>query len=357
MVTAFHDVIGHAPVVALLEAELASPTQAYLFVGPANTGKAMVARRFAAALLCAGAADPSSCVRRAIQGVHPDLIAVEPDGRTVITVDQARATVSQASLAPIEGGRKVFLFEEAGLMNDEAANALLKTLEEPSPTTIFVLVAEAEDDLPATVASRTRTVVFGRVSESEVAAALGARGVDPGQAEQAARISGGRPGLATAFATRPEVADFRRVWLSVPLRLEAHPGEAYRLADDVIAAAKPLLEALQTRHGDELEAAPREGSALRLLRERQDRELKRATGSLHVTGLEILASFYRDAAAAQFGAPVRNTDIPSSAFTRVLPARALAAAGRVFAAIEALRTAQRPRLAFAALFAELAADQ
>jgi DNA polymerase-3 subunit delta' len=157
MVTPFDGMIGHRGVIDLLVREIAGPAQAYLFVGPSNVGKSTIARRFAAALLC-GAGE--HCFGRVVGGVHPDLILVEPEGRASITVDQARRVVSQASRAPFESDRKVFLFEEGGMMNDEAANALLKTLEEPTPATVFVIVAETEDDLPDTVASRCRTIVL-----------------------------------------------------------------------------------------------------------------------------------------------------------------------------------------------------
>ena len=179
----FDDLIGHAHVIDLLRSEVLNPAQAYLFVGPASTGKASAARRFAAALLCS---DDSECARRVMAGVHPDVVLVEPAGRRFITVDQARTTIAQASLAPLEGSRKVFLFEEGGLMNDEAANALLKTLEEPTRSTIFLLVAEADDELPETVASRCRKIVFGRVSEEEVGDGLVRLGIEPEQAHRGA---------------------------------------------------------------------------------------------------------------------------------------------------------------------------
>jgi len=339
------DLIGHGPVLGLLAEEANHPAQAYLFVGPANVGKATVARRFAAALLCEGDGD---CQRRVIQGIHPDLAIVEPDGRTALTVDQARATVAMASLAPVEGGRKVFLFEEAGLMNDEAANALLKTLEEPTRSTVFLLVTDSEDDLPATVASRARIVHFGRVAEGEVIEALLGFNIDPDQAANAARISGGRPGLALALATRPEVAEFRHAWLSVPLRVSARPGEAYRLAEEVMAASEPLLAAIKARQEAE------DGSARST--DRYEREIKRASSALHVTGLEILASWYRDAAAAQLGAGVRNHDIAATALTAVPPATAVHCAERVLNTIDALGANQRPQLAFASLFADLGVE-
>ncbi|MGB5657374.1 MAG: hypothetical protein WBN35_12280 [Acidimicrobiia bacterium] len=351
MVTRFDTIIGHRGVIELLEREIVEPAQSYLFVGPSNVGKATIARRFAAALLCG---EDEACFGRVLAGVHPDLVLVEPEGRASITVDQARSVVSQATRTPLESDRKVFLLEEGGMMNDEAANALLKTLEEPTPATVFVIVAETEDDLPETVASRCRTVVLGRVSEPEVAAGLAQLGVQTDQATEAARIAGGRPGLALALATEPQVADYRRVWLSIPMRLGEHPGDAFRLADEAMAAAEPLLSALKERQKEERDALGDE--APKSLRDRQTRELKRATDALYVTGLEILASFYRDVAAAQFGSPVRNTDVPVSALSSMTPRRAIAGAERILVAIEALAKNQRPQLAFAHLFSELACD-
>jgi DNA polymerase-3 subunit delta' len=352
VVTAFDDVIGHRAVLDLLASDASRPAQAYLFVGRAGVGKATVARRFASLLLCPDA-DPS-CLRRVLTGRHPDLIAVEPDGRTSLTVDRARATVAQAVLAPVEADRKVFLFEEAGMMNDEAANALLKTLEEPTSTTVFILVAEAEDDLPPTVASRSRTVFFGRVAHEDVVVGLMAADVPEEQARHAAGTSGGRPGLALMLATRPEVAAFRQAWLQIPTRLDPQPGTAFRLAEELTAASDPLLEALEDRQQGELDSSQGDAASTRVLKERHERERKRAVSALHVTGLEILASWYRDAAAAQFGAPVRNPDVSGTDLTRVTARAAVAKAERVLSTIESLEANQRADLALAALFADLA---
>ncbi len=348
----FDDVIGHGAVIAMLRRQIDQPSQAYLFVGPSNAGKGMVARRFAALLL---AGDDERGRRRALAGNHPDLILVEPDGRSAITVDQVRHTVSQASLAPMEGQRKVFLFEDGGMMNDEAANALLKTLEEPTRSTIFVIVTESEHDLPDTIASRCRTIVFGRVGDGDLVTGLEKYGIEPEQAQRAALISGGRPGLAMSLATRPEVAEFRHLWLSVPLRLTEQPGDAYLLADEIAAAAEPLLSAIRNDQAKRAAEAERQGTAGKALKERHERELRRATGALFISGLEILAGFYRDAAAAQFGAAVRNPDIPTTALTGVRPAVAVGNTERVLDAIEALEANQRPVLAFANLFADLGA--
>lgn len=348
----YADVIGHQSVIELVRDDAQQPADAYLFIGPSGVGKASVALRFAASIIGAG---DDAVALRVLRGAHPDLVRIEPDGRSSITVDQARSVVSAASLAPFEADRKVFLFEEAGLMNDEAANALLKTLEEASATTTFILVAESEFDLPDTIGSRCRTVVFGRVPDEEVVATLVGRGVDTDLAEQVSRIAGGRPGLAQALVTQPAVAGFRKAWLDVPERVSEHPGRAFVLADQLGGAADPLLVALKERQSNEVRQFESEGGDARHLKDRHDREIKRAATALHVSGLEMLASFYRDAAAAQYGAPLRNPDLPPSALTRLTPARAVANAKRVLDAIDAIDANQRPTLAFAALFTELGA--
>lgn len=346
----FSSIIGHRAVLEMLEGDVKRPAHAYLFVGPGSVGKATVARLFAASILCG---DDEAGIRRALAGNHPDLVLVEPDGRASLTVDRARETVARSVLTPVEASRKIFVFEEAGAMNDEAANALLKTLEEPSDTTMFVLVAESPDDLPATVASRSRSAFFGRVPETEIAQALIARGVEPDQAERVAVSSGGRPGLALMLATRPEVAAFRKAWLSVPTRVTLRPGDAYRLADELVAAAEPLLEGLADRQGLELLKGEDQGHDPRAMKERHERERRRAASALHTGGLEILASWYRDAAVAQFGGPVRNRDVSGADLAEVSARGAVSKAHRVLDAIDSLNANQRPELAFGALFADL----
>ena len=348
----FDDVIGHRAVVELLEGEVARPAASYLFIGAAGVGKGTVARRFAARLVGGG---DDLAEHRALRGSHPDVVVVEPEGRSSLTVDQARSTVARSALSPVEAERKVFVFEEAGAMSDQAANALLKTLEEPTGTSVFVLVTDSPDDLPATVASRSRSVLFARVTEEEITEALVARGVDDEQAARAAITSGGRPGLALMLATRPEVAEFRRAWLSVPLEVDDRPGYAFHLADRLVEAADPLLEGLAERQSTELAGAQLEGRELKLMKERHDRERRRAAAALHSGGLEILASWYRDAAAAQFGGPVRNRDVAGTDLSRVPAREAVAKAERVLRTVLDLEANQRPELAFAALFSELGA--
>lgn len=340
----YEGVIGHRRVVELLKREAGHPAHAYLFVGASGVGKATLARHFAASLLCPEAGDHEErcgTCRRVLAATHPDLVLVEPEGARSLGVDQARAAISQAARAPVEAERKVFVFDEAGAMTDQAANALLKTLEEPTASTVFLLVAESEDDLPPTVQSRCRTVHVGRVGDEELAAAIEGSGVEPDRASTVARVSGGRPGIALLLAHREEVAGFRSLWLNVPVRVSARPGDAFRLSDELLDAVEPMIEPIA------------EAGATRADKERADRDRRRARQALLVAGLEILASWYSDSASLQMGGPVRNRDLPLSVLTTITPAQAVARAELVLDAIVDLQANLRPRLVLANLLGAL----
>jgi len=111
-------------------------------------------------------------------------------------------------------------------------------------------VAESEDDLPATVASRCRVMRFGRVPEAELSAALEMRGVDSERAAMTARIAGGSPGLALDLVADRGVGEFRRRWLAVPTKVSSVPGDGFRLADEMLKAHVPLLDAVKVGLGD-----------------------------------------------------------------------------------------------------------
>jgi hypothetical protein len=139
------------------------------------------------------------------------------------------------------------------------------------------------------------------------------------------------------------------------MRLPTHPGDAYLLAEQAVDACDPLLAAIRDRQREELAGYELEGGEGRALRDRHEREMKRASSALYVSGLEILAGFYRDVAAAQLGAPTRNPDLSSAMLTTVAPPQAVANAERVLETIGSLQANQRPHLALAALFSDLGA--
>jgi DNA polymerase III delta' subunit len=323
---------------------VAAPAQAYLFTGPDSVGKATLAERFAAAMLCVQGGEHEiecrSC-RLVRTGVHPDVTVVEPEGATSLGVDQARAVVTRASLRPVESDRSIFLFPEAGSMTEQAANALLKTLEEPIDSVVFLLVAESEDDFPATVGSRCRTIHVGRVPLATMIAALGERGVDRVTAEGVALVSGGRPGLALALMDRPEVSRFRELWLAIPAQVTPHPGDGQRLASTVLEEMAPLVDQSVTED---------------MSKERLQRARRRAEQSLLVNGLEILASWYTDSASLQMGGPVRNSDLSLGSFTDVSPRKAVASAEKILDAVVDIQSNLRRELVLANLFAGLGSE-
>lgn len=340
MTDLFSDMIGHGSVIELLRSELDHPAQAYLLVGPQSVGKEALAVRFAAGLL--GGVSDDRARRLALERAHPDLRVLEPEGATSLGVDQAREVVSRASLTPVEAPRSVFLFPDAGAMTEQAANALLKTLEEPSAQVVFLLVAESEDEFPPTVASRCRTIHVGRVPQPELVGALMDRGLDEDAANGVAVVSGGRPGLALALMSQPEVARFREMWLAIPSKVTPHPGDGQRLATVVLEELAPLVE----------DSVPDD-----LPKDKAQRARRRAEMSLLVSGLEILASWYSDSASLQLGGPIRNSDLDLASFTDVAPRRAVTSAEAILDAVVDIQSNLRRELVLANLFSELGSEE
>ena len=156
------DLDAHPHARAVLGAALAGrPAHAYLLHGPAGTGKRATARAFAAALLSQGARDPAGARTRVEHGTHPDLTWVAPSGaHEMLRRDVQEAVVAAAAHTPFEATRRVFVLERADTMNDEAANALLKTLEEPPPYVVLLLLTDRVTQVLPTIASRCQPVRF-----------------------------------------------------------------------------------------------------------------------------------------------------------------------------------------------------
>src|SRR5215211_5886167 len=181
----------HPHAAAVLGAALdGAPAHAYLLHGPAGSGKRDAARDFAAGLLARGASDPESARLRVQHGTHPDLTWVAPSGaHEMLRRDVDEAVVAAAAHTPFEASFRVFVLERADTMNDEAANALLKTLEEPPDYVVLLLLTDRPTQVLPTVASRCQPVRFEPPAPTELAARLEARGAPPARAEAAARLS------------------------------------------------------------------------------------------------------------------------------------------------------------------------
>src|SRR5271154_6302996 len=153
------------------------PSHAYLFHGPAGTGKRAVARAFAAALLAQGARNPATVAERVARDSHPDLTWVTPSGAAeMLVADIEQPVVAAAARTPFESARRVFVIEAADSMNDQAANRMLKTLEEPPRFTHLLLLADRREDVLATIASRCQPVRFDPLPAALIAQRLAGPG-------------------------------------------------------------------------------------------------------------------------------------------------------------------------------------
>lgn len=330
----FADLVGQDAVVAGLRRAAAAAaatargeptagmTHAWLFVGPPGSGRSVAARAFAAALLCpdGGCGHCPSC-HQVRAGTHPDLLLVRPDGLSY-GVRQTRSLVLRAAGAPSGGRWQVVLFEDADRATEQAANALLKAIEEPAPRTVWLLCAPSAEELVTTIRSRCRLVTLRTPPSAAVAGVLASRdGVDPQRALAAARAAQGHVGRARRLATDGEAARRRDEVLAVPARLTG-VGAALAAAASLVKAAEGEAAAITSQldepERDALRRAFGEGStgkgvakAVRgsagALKELEDRQKSRATRLKRDAldrALLDLASFYRDVLAVQFGSEV-----------------------------------------------------
>lgn len=300
----FAGVVGQERAVARLRAAVVSPVHAYLLVGPPGTGKRAAARSFAAALLCpdGGCGGCDACTR-ALAGVHPDVVVRERTGAS-ITVDDAREIGRLGSLSPVEGRRKVLVLVDFHLV-DRAAPALLKTIEEPPATTVYVILAEHLPPELVTIASRCAQVDFAPVPVAVLAAALEVEGLDADLAARVAEASGGRADRARLLASDASFGVRRDAWLAVPGRLDGTGASAAVLVDELLASVETLVEPLQARQAVEVaELAERarlygdRPGERKELAERHKREERRARTDELRFGLTALAAAYRDRLAA-----------------------------------------------------------
>jgi DNA polymerase-3 subunit delta' len=298
----FDDVVGQERAVANLRAAAAAPVHAYLLVGPPGSGKRTAAIAFAAALLCPeGGCGICSVCRRARAEVHPDLVVVERSG-AFISIDQAREVRRLAMRSPNEGARKVLVLTDFHLVRD-AASVLLKVLEEPPPSTVFVILAEQLPPELVTIASRCVQVDFGPLRDAQVAQALVAEGVEPVVAAEVAGVAGGRLDRARLLAHDPGFGARREMWRSVPQRLDGTGATvavvAADLADLLGTAGVVPLEARQGAEIAELEErverTGERGAGRKVLVERHKRELRRLRHDELRFGLATLAGIYGDA--------------------------------------------------------------
>ena len=299
--TAFADVPEQAEAKRLLEASLADgQAHAFLFHGPRGVGKRSAARAFAGTLLD----DP----RRVDAGTHPDLRVIEALGE-MIRIDEIRALHHDLHMRPFEADRRVYLVLDAHLLNDEAAAALLKDLEEPPEYATLVLVADELGPLPETIRSRCQLVPFRRLSRAAVERWVADRApeLSPDEAALVARVAGGRLDRAARLLD-PDARERRIELLRVARAAYLDPEL------DAAAAAAVVLESTRARGAAARERELGLVDGLDLPAREAEQRVKRVEFGAEkeelLASLEDLAAWYRDLVVVGAGAdaPVVHAD-------------------------------------------------
>jgi DNA polymerase-3 subunit delta' len=307
----------HPHAAAVLGAALeGDPAHAYLLHGPAGTGKRTAARDFAATLLARGAADPDSARARVEHGAHPDLTWVAPSGaHEMLRRDVSDAVVSAAARTPFEARHRVFVLERADTMNDEAANALLKTLEEPPPYVVLLLLTDRPTQVLPTISSRCQPVRFDPLPAATLAERLQSRGVAPETATACARLSlgDGERALALALGDGPALRARAEAFARAPLHGGVAAERAWRpLLEQARAAGAEARAQVEAALAEELTYLPKKEHRRRESEyaERARRAERRAATAALDHALQLAGLWYRDLACLAAGAEelVHNTD-------------------------------------------------
>ena len=311
---AFESFPEQAEAKRLLRAALADegPAHAYLFHGPSGVGKRAAAIAFAGELIATSprakpASSPDAAAKSAAsdrgrveRGAHPDVYVIEPIGDQ-IRIDDIRELRRDLHMRPFEADRRVYLLYSAETMNEDAADALLKDLEEPPPYAVIVLVADDLGPLPDTIRSRCQLVPFTRLSERAIRTEIDARapGLSPNEVASLARLAAGRLDRVTRLLD-PESTRRRDTLLDIARSVYTDP------AFEPGAAAQRLLDGARERAAEAKVKAEEELETLDLpTREAEQRVRRAARGAERdelLASLEELASWYRDLVVVAVGA-------------------------------------------------------
>ncbi len=307
-------VVGQERALAVLGTSLAEPVHAYLFVGPTGSGKREAARAFAAALVCphGGCGSCASC-HDVLAGRHPDVVVVERQGAS-ISIEEARLVTNLAQRSPRQASRQVVILADFHLV-DEAAPALLKTVEEPPASTIFVILADALPPSLVTIASRCLQVEFRPLDDEILEGLLVAEGTDSAVAASAAAAAGGRIDRARLLANDPGFSERQQRWRVAPKRLDGTGATVAVLTEDLLSGADELVAVVKARQEAEFaalaEAAERAGErgvpGRQAIEERHRREQRRVRTDELRAGLGTLASAYRSQ--LRGGEPAREISV------------------------------------------------
>ena len=353
-------------------------THAWLITGPPGSGRSVAARAFAAALQCPrqGCGECPAC-HTVMTGTHADVREIATAGLS-ISVKQIRQTIDIAARMPTTARWQVVIIEDADRLSENGANALLKSIEEPSERTVFLLCAPSEhpDDVSITIRSRCRLLRLGTPSADAVARVLTERdGIDEQTATWAAAVCGGHIGRARHLARDPKAREEREAVLAIPRSL-GNAREVFTAADRLLAAADEAARAVAETHdtaereelaismgagGSGKGTAQAQRSARAAERDLEKKQKSRTTRNRRDAldrALVDLAGYYRDVLVRGLGAqvtsvhPDRATEIGAAARDST-PEASLRRLEAVLACREALDTNVKPEIAVDALVTAL----
>ncbi len=294
------EVVGQGTALDRLTAAAEAPVHAYLFLGTRGSGSYEAALGFAGLLLATGSDDDGRAVRLAQEARHPDLVVVEPEG-AALRVSEAEQIIRAGLRSPVEGDRKVIVVRGVDAIEEAAIGKLLKVIEEPPPSAVFLLLAEEVPPELVTIASRCVNVEFGPLSIAQMQAALEERGIDGERALSAATAAGGDMGRASLLATDEGLARRAELWRAIPGRLDGRGATVAATVGEVRSAMDEAQGALEERQAVELAALEERveqlgerGSGRADLVARHKREVRRQRFDELRFGMATLARVYRD---------------------------------------------------------------
>ena len=323
-------------------------SQAYLFSGPAGSNKTQAAFAFAAALICGnGGCGQCDTCKRVLRRTHPDVRFYQPEGANAYLIDQIREIVADEVKAPIQAKRKVYIIDRADLLSISAANAFLKTLEEPSGDTVFILLARTMESVLPTILSRCQVVAFRHIPPTEAAGIVGQNtGVSSEHARIAIESCDGSITRAVEFALSNEQQELRRNVLAALASLEhADMWDILGFSRDLVVQAKAPLDAVRAQHEQDIEASRDflSATAKKRLEQRRDRRLSAKTKELLLQVTSVTRTWLRDALMYRAGTPQLAVNVDARASAQRCAAKADTAS--ILAAIAATRECDR-RIAY-----------
>jgi DNA polymerase-3 subunit delta' len=357
-------------------------THAWLFTGPPGSGRSTAARAFAAALQCETPGSPGcgecSACHTAMGGTHADVHRVVPEGLS-ISVEEMRSLIQLAARRPVTGQWQVVIIEDADRLTEGAANALLKSVEEPAARTVFLLCAPSDhpEDVTVTIRSRCRVLSLRSPRPAAIAEVLmGRDGIGEERAQWAGAVCGGHVGRARRLATDEAARERRDAVLRIPASLR-RMSDVFACADDLVRTAeseaagvsgerdqaeKEELRIAMGGDGTGKGAAAANRSANAAVKQLETRQKRRATRTQRDSldlALVDLAGFYRDVLAVNLGAgrarpnhPDRAGDVAALAAAST-PELTLSRLESVLACRDAIGRNVKPRIAVEAMLATL----